>query len=86
MDASWKRLGGFLGRRWSVMEAPEGVFSILSCSEAVLGPSWRRLGGAWQRFGGVLEASWRRLAASWGRLGGVLEVLKLSLKGYYTDC
>ena len=86
LGASWKRVGGFLGRLWSVMEASEGVFSILRCSEAVLGPSWSRLRGAWQRFGGVLEAFWKRLTASWGSLGGVLEVLKLSLKRYHTDC
>ena len=70
LGTSWKRVGSFLGRLWSVMEASEGVFSILRCSEAVLGPSWSRLRGAWQRFGGVLEAFWRRLTGSCGRLGG----------------
>ena len=73
MGASWKALGGFLGRLCTLLEAPEGVFSILRCSEVVLGPSWRRLGRAWRRFGGVLEESWRRLGAAWQRLGGVLE-------------
>ena len=76
LGTSWKRVGSFLGRLWSVMEASEGVFSILRCSEAVLGPSWSRLRGAWQRFGSVLEAFWRRLTGSCGRLGGFEAVIE----------
>ena len=48
------RLGGFLGRLQSVLEA----------SWAVLGASWSVLGSSWN----VLEASWSVLGASWSVL------------------
>ena len=57
MGASCKRLGGFLGRRWTIMEASEGIFRF----SAALKPSWDRLGGVLEALGSALGAWWRRL-------------------------
>ena len=46
LDASWRRIGGVLGR--------------LGASWGVLGRLGSVLGASWGRLGGVLEASWRQ--------------------------
>ena len=57
MVASCKRLGGFLGRRWTIMEASEGIFRF----SAALKSSWDRRGGVLEALGSVSGASWRRV-------------------------
>ena len=47
LEASWKRLGGFL----RIMEV------CWRCVGCVLGASWRLLGG----FGGVFDMSWNKI-------------------------
>ena len=78
--ASWRRLGGILGRLGGVLEVSWGVleasWSVLEASWRHLGTSWRSLGASWRRLGGVLEVSWRHFGASWKRLGASWARLK----------
>jgi hypothetical protein len=66
--ASWKHLGGILGRVGASWTRLGASWKHLGASWKRLGASWRRLGASWRRLGGVLErlgASWRRPEASW---------------------
>ena len=62
--ASWRRLGGFLGRPWRDFLPVGAAGSISKRFEAVLEPSRRPLGAALEASWGVLEASWRLLRSS----------------------
>ena len=54
LEASWRRLGGDLGRLGRVLGVSWGVLGRLG---GVLEASW----ASWRRLGSVLEASWRPL-------------------------
>ena len=79
LEASWRRLGGVLGRLGSILGCLGRFRAVLRASWEYLEASGRRLGvvleASWSRLGDVLErlgSSWGVMWASWERLGGIL--------------
>ena len=73
LRASWRCLGGVLGRLGAVLRPYWGLLDQRFWgSRGGLGAVWERFGGLLGPSWGVLETSWGVLGTSWRRLGGVL--------------